>query len=109
MIIRFATTTLVIGALLAPVWAYAEDADSDRKDPATYVKDSAITIKVKSKLAADKLSSLAHVSVDTDNKGAVVLTGNVRTQDEADKVVAIARATDGVTSVKNNMQIKKDD
>jgi hyperosmotically inducible protein len=104
-----ATTCFILGTLLTPVAAYAADSDSNRAQPMTYVKDSVITTKVKAKLAEEKMSSLTHIQVDTDNKGAVVLSGKVKTQAEADKAVSIARATEGVTSVKSSIQVKKDD
>jgi osmotically-inducible protein OsmY len=47
--------------------------------------------------------------VDTDAKGAVVLRGKVKNQEEADKAVSIARETEGVTSVKSHIRIKKPD
>lgn len=103
------TACFVLGTLLSPVAAHAADSDSNRAQPMTYVKDSVITTKVKAKLAEEKMSSLTHIQVDTDNKGAVVLSGNVKTQAEADKAVSIAQATKGVTSVKSSLQIKKDD
>jgi hyperosmotically inducible protein len=109
MKIILATTCFIIGTLLAPVAGYADDRDSDRTHPTTFVKDSAITVKVKAKLADEKMSSLAHIMVDTDSKGMVVLRGKVRTQEEADKAVSIARGTEGVTSVKNKLKIKKED
>jgi hyperosmotically inducible periplasmic protein len=106
---KLATTFIVLGTLLAPVAAFAADSDSDRTHPLTFVKDSVITTKVKAKLADEKMSSLAKVSVDTDDHGVVVLKGKVRTQEEADKAASIARGTEGVTSVRNNIQVKKDD
>lgn len=106
---RLATTCFIIGTLLAPVAAHAAEPDSDRSHPMAFVKDSVITTKIKAKLAEEKMSSLAHIKVDTDKKGAVVLSGKVRTQEEADKAASIAHATEGVTSVKNKIQIKKDD
>jgi hyperosmotically inducible protein len=109
MKIKLATTCFVIGTLLAPLAAYAEDTDTDRTHPMTYVKDSVITTKIKAKLADEKIRSLATIEVDTDSKGAVVLSGNVRTKEEADKAVSIARGTEGVTSVKSKLKIKKDD
>jgi hyperosmotically inducible protein len=109
MKIRLATSCLVVGALLAPVAALADDGDSDRAHPMTYAKDSLITTKVKAKLADEKLSSLASIQVDTDSWGAVVLTGRVRSQEESTKAVAIARGVEGVTSVKSNLQIRRDD
>ena len=98
-----------IATLLVPLAARAADADSDRSQPGTFVKDSVITTKIKAKLAGEKLSSLARIQVDTDAKGAVVLSGTARTQEEADKAVSIAHKTEGVTSVKSNIQIKKDE
>ena len=75
MKIKLATTCFIIGTLLAPVAAFAADGDTDRTHPATYVKDSVITTKIKAKLAEEKMSSLGNIKVDTDAKGAVVLRG----------------------------------
>lgn len=109
-IINLATSCLFIGTLLAIGTVHAaDDSDSDRTHPLTYVSNSVITTKVKAKLADEKMSSLMHIRVDTDSKGVVVLSGKVRTQEEADKAVSIARKTEGVTSVKSNLKIKKDD
>ena len=105
MKMKFATACFAIATLLSPLAAQAADSDSDRSHPLTYVKDSVITTKVKAKLADEKMSSLKHISVDTDNKGVVVLSGNVSTQADADKAVSIARGTDGVTAVRNDLQI----
>jgi hyperosmotically inducible protein len=107
MKIKLATTCFVIGTLLAPVAAHAADRESDRAHPMTFVKDSVITTKIKARLADEKMSTLTHIKVDTDAKGVVVLSGNVRTQEEADKAASIARETEGVTSVESNIRIKK--
>ena len=81
----------------------------DRKHPVAFVKDSVITTKIKAKLAAEKLSSLAKIRVDTDANGMVVLSGNARSQDASDKAEAIARGVEGVVSVQNDVKVKKDD
>jgi osmotically-inducible protein OsmY len=47
--------------------------------------------------------------VDTDAKGAVVLGGVARSQKEADNAIAIAHATEGVTSVSSTIVVKKDE
>jgi len=109
MKIKFAITCFTLAALLTPMATRAADSDSDRSHPMTYVKDSVITTKVKAKLADEKMSSLAHISVDTDNKGVVVLSGNVKTQADSDKAASIARGTEGVTGVKNELRIKKEE
>jgi len=106
---KLLTACLVVGVLAAPIAVRAaEDADSDRAHPAAFVKDSVITTKIKAKLAADKMRSLADVHVDTDRNGVVVLSGNVRNQQAADAAVSLARKTEGVTSVQNKIKIKKD-
>ena len=109
MKIQLATAGFIIAALLSPVVAHAEDSDADRTHPMTFVKDSVITTKIKAKLAKEKMRTLVHVKVDTDSKGMVVLSGNVTTQELADKAVEIATKTEGVTSVTSNITIKKDD
>jgi hyperosmotically inducible periplasmic protein len=100
---------LVSGALLGPVMAHAGDSDADRKHPLTFVKDSAITTKVKALLADEKMSTLMHVKVDTDRHGIVVLSGSVRSPEQKERAGAIARGTEGVTSVRNDLRIRADD
>lgn len=106
---KLVTTCFVIGALMAaPMAAYAaDDSDSDRAHPAAFVKDSVVTTKIKAKLAEEKISTLAHIKVDTDRNGMVVLSGKVASSEEADKAMAIAHDTEGVTSVKSMLKIKK--
>jgi hyperosmotically inducible protein len=99
----------VCSALLGPVLAHAGEGDSDRKHPLTFVKDSAITVKVKALLADDKMSTLTHIRVDTDRHGMVVLSGSVRSPEQKDKATAIARGAEGVTSVRNDLRIRQDD
>lgn len=108
MKIKLATICFVTAALVSPVIAQAADSDTDRMHPGTFVKDSVITSKIKARLAAEKISSLAKISVDTSSKGEVTLSGQVRSQGEADKALSIARATEGVTSVKHSLRVKKD-
>ena len=104
------STFIAISALLGPAAVMAAgDADTDRSHPTTFVKDSAITTKIKTKLAADHLTSLGRISVDTDKDGAVYLSGTARTQAAVDQALTIARGTDGVKSVHSDLTVKKDD
>jgi hyperosmotically inducible protein len=105
---KLATTCFVIGSVLAPVASYAADSDKDRSKPATFVKDSVITTKIKAKLAAEHLGSAKHISVDTDRDGVVWLSGTANSQAEVDKAVEIARKTEGVKSVKRDLKVQKD-
>ena len=88
---------------MLPLTGYSADSAK------TYVKDSAITTKVKTELAAEKLSSLVKIGVDTTNSGVVVLTGTAASKAAVDRAVAIAKGVKGVTSVENNVTIKVDD
>jgi hyperosmotically inducible protein len=106
---RLLTACFVVATLLAPVAVRAADGDKDRAHPVAYVQDSVITTKIKAKLAKAKMRSLTHISVDTDSNGKVVLSGSTTTQRRADQAVAIARGTEGVTSVQNDIKIKKDE
>ena len=105
---KLAASCLVAGALLLPMVGYTADSDSDRSSPKAFAKDSVITTKIKAELAEEKLSSLMHIKVDTDNKGMVSLSGTAATQNAADKAVSIAYAVKGVTSVQSKIQIKAD-
>ena len=104
----FVKTCLVAGALLLPIAGYSADGDSDRSSPKAFVKDSVITTKIKAELAEEKLSTLVHIRVDTDKKGAVNLSGTAKSQDAADKAVLIAHHVKGVTSVRNNIEVVSD-
>src|ERR1700736_1304050 len=105
---KLATTCFVIGTVLAPVAAYAADSDKDRSKPATFVKDSVVTTKIKAKLAAEHLASAKHIKVDTDMNGVVWMTGTANNQGEVDKAIAIARNTEGVKSVHSDLKVQKD-
>ena len=109
MKVAFATTCLVFGTLLGSAVAWAgEDSDTDRSHPVAFVKDSAITTAIKAKLAAEHLTSMARIHVDTDKDGVVWLSGSARTQEAADKAESIARETEHVKTVHSNVKIEKD-
>ena len=103
---KLATMCFVLGAALTPV-AFAADSDTDRNKPATFVKDSAITTKIKTKLAAENPATMAMIHVDTDKDGIVWMSGTAKTQQDVDKAVSIAKNTEGVKSVKNDVKVQK--
>lgn len=94
---------------MAPVVSFAaDDADLDRNKPKSFVKDSAITAKIKTKLASEHISSLGRIHVDTDANGVVWLSGDAKSKEEINRVVDIARGTEHVVSVKNHLKVKKE-
>lgn len=75
------------------------------KSTGEVVDDAVITTKVKSALLADPDVSGLAINVDT-YKGQVTLTGNVKSGAQIKRAEDIARSMKGVTSVKNNLQVK---
>src|SRR6202140_716924 len=109
MTAKLVMACLVCGMLLGPAVTMAQDLDADRSHPKAFVKDSVITMKIKTKLAAEHITSLGRIHVDTDKDGVVWLSGHARSQAAIDKAVSIAGDTEGVKSVHNSIRIKKDD
>lgn len=66
--------------------------------------DAGITTKVKSKFAADDTVKAYQIDVDTKDK-VVTLSGNVDSQAAKDQAVALARATEGVADVVDNITV----
>jgi len=107
---RVVYTCLAACTLFGPLIVLAaDDADADRSHAGAYVADSAITVKIKTKLAADHLTSLGRIHVDTDKNGVVVLSGSAHTQEAVNQAMAIARETEGVVSVTSTVVVKQDD
>ena len=104
-----AIATLILSASLVPAISFSQDHDSDRSHPGTFVKDSAITTKIKTKLAADHLTSVGRIHVDTDADGIVYLSGTARSQGAIDRAVSIAKETEHVVSVKSTLTVRADD
>jgi len=70
------------------------------------VDDAALTSSVKTKLAADKVSSLTRVDVDT-NSGTVSLNGVVESPAQKARAQELASEVSGVNRVINNLQVQK--
>jgi osmotically-inducible protein OsmY len=70
------------------------------------VDDTVLTSSVKTKLAGDKVSSLARVDVDTTN-GIVALNGVVESSDQKARAQELASQVSGVKKVVNNLQVQK--
>lgn len=111
MNLKIVTSGLIVTSLLlAPVGlAFGQDSDTDRSHPRAFVKDSVITTKIKTKLAADHMGTLAHIKVDTDKDGVVYLSGTAPTQEAADKAMDIARSTEGVERVRSEILVRRAD
>jgi hyperosmotically inducible protein len=85
--------------------AAAEASDAASKFGGT-VSETALTAKIKSKMALDDYIDAGTIHVDTSDT-TVTLTGVVRSADERDRAVRLARETQGVTKVVDRMRIRK--
>ncbi|HMH87644.1 MAG TPA: BON domain-containing protein [Steroidobacteraceae bacterium] len=94
---------VALGVACAPL-AMADEGST--KESHHYIKDSAITTKVKAKLAAKHLSTLTRINVDTDANGVVWLSGRAPTKDAKDLAAMIAKDTEGVNSVHNDITVE---
>jgi hyperosmotically inducible periplasmic protein len=69
--------------------------------------DATVTTTVRNRLAADPTTSAARINVDTSN-GVVTLSGAVPTAAEKSEAERIARNTQGVTQVVNNITVEQE-
>lgn len=67
--------------------------------------DSAITAKVKAKMAADTAVNFSEIEVATDKK-VVTLTGNLNSAAEKERALEIARSTSGVAGVVDMISVR---
>ena len=104
--IKLIVTLLLFSIFFIPALSSAQDSNTD-SSVGEFVKDSAITSKIKSKLlAAEDIDSM-DIKVDTDNNGVVVLSGTAKTKAESDRAHNIAHSVDGVKKVINRIEVGK--
>ena len=71
------------------------------------IDDATITTRVKTAMLNDPAVGGTRIDVDTF-KGVVTLSGRVKSQAEKDQAIALARRVNGVTEVKDAMQVLPD-
>ena len=103
---RAAATT---GQVARDADAKTDDAQKKAADAAEgaadATKDAALTAAVKSKFLAD--TRISGLKIDVDTRASVVtLTGTVNTAAEKQRAVAVAKETDGVKTVVDNLKVK---
>ncbi|ROP59911.1 hyperosmotically inducible protein [Enterobacter sp. BIGb0383] len=79
----------------------------DGKDQSVkgYAGDAVTTSEIKAKLLADDIVPSRNVKVETTD-GLVQLSGTVKNQAQSDRAESIAKAIDGVKSVKNDLKVE---
>jgi hyperosmotically inducible protein len=109
---RALAAVIAASAIIGPtaVLADQQGADAQNGDQATtaFVRDSVITTKVKARLAAEHLTSIARIHVDTDANGIVYLSGTASTQGAIDVAIRLARDTEHVRDVRSDITVRED-
>jgi len=103
MIKRLATATLI--ATLTALTVAGCAVERHQETVGAYVDDSVVTTKVKAKFADDPTVSALAIKVDT-MKGVVQLSGFARSAEERMMAERLARDTNGVNSVRNDIIVK---
>ncbi len=93
--------TVMVAAVLAGCSSVVRD-----QSLGEYADDSAITAKVKTRLAREPGVNALKISVDTLN-GVVILTGFVDNDTQREKAIAAARGVAGVQDVNGNALVVK--
>lgn len=70
------------------------------------IDDATITTRVKTAFINDPTVGALRIDVDTF-KGVVTLSGRVKSKEEENKAIQIARSIRGVTDVKSTLQIEQ--
>ncbi len=82
------------------------DARNSARAAATAIDDSWITMKIQSKYFLDDDVRARNINVDTKD-GMVTLKGSVESEGERQQAVSLARSTDGVTMVHDNLVVDR--
>jgi len=96
-----ACTALVVGGAGSGAYQTGQDA----REPAVVASDSAITSKIKGRYGADPIVSVFNIGVRT-YQGTVTLTGPVANVAARDQAGRIAKDTEGVLIVNNQIVVE---
>lgn len=94
---------LALGALIATTTGCS--VMRGQQSAGEYADDAGITANVKSAFAADETVSAAAISVET-MKGTVQLSGFAKSQAEKNRAGELARKTQGVQRVRNDIIVR---
>lgn len=97
-------TQILLALMMALLLAACAGTDK-RQSTGEYIDDTVLTSRVKATLLNDPLVSGLAVNVET-YKGTVQLSGFVKSAEERNRAVALARAVKGVRQVRNDILIR---
>jgi osmotically-inducible protein OsmY len=97
---NYVTVALLAIVLIAPMLLAACG-----KTVGETIDDATITTRVKTAFINDPVVGALRIDVDTF-KGVVTLSGRVKSKEEEQKAITVARSIKGVTDVKSTLQIE---
>jgi osmotically-inducible protein OsmY len=101
MLKRF-SATFILAAMLSALGCASK---SEPQSPGAYMGDSWVTTKVKTAILNEPSLKVLQINVET-YKGEVQLSGFVDNAASKAKAAEIARSVEGVTAVKNDLQLR---
>jgi hyperosmotically inducible protein len=104
--VRDVVDVLSIAPAAAPTTGIDERPGEAGREAGSMMGDAGITTAVKAKMIADTTVGGLKIDVDTED-GVVVLTGNVNSAAEKRRAVEIARETEGVKKVTDQLEVAK--
>jgi hyperosmotically inducible protein len=108
--VRDVVDGLTVTTAVSPTTGVADEAQSRAREGAdrtgNAIGDAGITAAIKTKMLADATVSGLKIDVDTTD-GAVVLKGEVKSAAEKKRAIELAKETDGVKSVKDQLKMVK--
>jgi len=105
MSMKVILNAIIVGILLFVCLAPQACQTPGGRSAGNVVDDSAITTKIKAKLATDNILSLFTISVTTF-KGEVTLAGAVKTSEQRQLATTLAQSVTGVNRVNNHIKLK---
>jgi hyperosmotically inducible protein len=100
LILRRAAAFAAVVGLLGACSVFRE-----QQTVGSYIDDTQLTAEIKSKMASDREVAATSISVETLN-GVTQLSGFARSQAEKDRAAEIARQTQGVKGVRNDIIVR---
>jgi|SRR3954471_12995610 hyperosmotically inducible protein len=92
-------------ATLVTTGCKSNSGPQEKRTTGSYIDDSSITAKIKSKMVGDSVVKAHQINVDTF-QGNVQLNGFVDNDAQKQRAEQIARNTAGVVNVQNNLQLR---
>ncbi|HKQ98623.1 MAG TPA: BON domain-containing protein [Candidatus Polarisedimenticolia bacterium] len=96
----------VVDMLAVRTGAESGDAPDPSRTLGEHIDDATISAAVKTRLLGDPTVKGSTIDVDV-REGVVFLTGSVRSQEESDRAVELARTTEHVRDVKPNIVVSR--